>query len=96
MATAGEAYQSGTGNQLLHALCVSHGSSGIVLTPWRKRKASADYASASPRMRSILSRVVNEDLCHMMPQIKAPTLLVWGEDDTATPMADAKRMEKLI
>ena len=57
---------------------------------WRKRKASADYASASPRMRSILSRVVNEDLCHMMPQIKAPTLLVWGEDDTATPMADAK------
>lgn len=63
---------------------------------WRKRKASADYASASPRMRSILSRVVNEDLCHMMPQIKAPTLLVWGEDDTATPMADAKRMEKLI
>lgn len=49
-----------------------------------------------PILCSILSRVVNEDLCHMMPRIKAPTLLVWGEDDTATPMADAKRMEKLI
>ena len=62
----------------------------------RKRSASADYAAASPRMRSILSRVVNEDLCHLMPSIKAPTLLIWGENDTATPLRDARRMERLI
>ena len=47
-------------------------------------------------MRAILSKVVNEDLCHLMPKIAAPTLLFWGENDTATPLADAKRMEKLI
>ena len=47
-------------------------------------------------MRAILSKVVNEDLCHLMPKIKASTLLFWGEKDTATPLADAKRMEKLI
>ena len=47
-------------------------------------------------MRAILSKCVNEDLCHVMPQIKAPTLLFWGERDTATPVADARRMESLI
>ena len=47
-------------------------------------------------MRAILSRCVNEDLKHVMPLIKAPTLLIWGENDTATPLSDAKTMEQLI
>lgn len=62
----------------------------------RAKRGSSDYNSASPMMRSILSKVVNEDLKHCMPQIKAPTLLVWGENDTATPLSDAKIMERLI
>lgn len=63
---------------------------------WLKRFGSADYRSASNRMRQILSRVVNEDLQHLMPRIKASTLLVWGDGDTATPLSDGKKMEKLI
>ena len=47
-------------------------------------------------MRAILSKCVNEDLCHLMPKISAPTLLFWGENDTATPLSDAKKMESLI
>ena len=47
-------------------------------------------------MRAILSKVVNEDLKNVMPLIKAPTLLIWGENDTATPLKDAKIMEKII
>lgn len=62
----------------------------------RRKKGSADYASASPRMRMILSKVVNEDLCHVMPLIKAPTLLIYGENDTATPVNDARKIEKLV
>lgn len=62
----------------------------------RAKAGSSDYSQATPMMRAILSKVVNEDLCHLMPHIKAPTLLYWGERDTATPLADAKRMEKLI
>lgn len=62
----------------------------------RGKSGSADYNNASPRMRQILSKVVNEDLKHVMPMIKAPTLLIWGEDDTATPLSDARTMEKLI
>lgn len=62
----------------------------------RARHGSADYASSSPRMRAILSRVVNEDLRPVMPDIKAPTLLIWGENDTATPMRDARIIERLV
>ncbi|MDE5646865.1 MAG: alpha/beta hydrolase [Muribaculaceae bacterium] len=62
----------------------------------RQRAGSADYLAASPKMRMILSKVVNEDLKHLMPEIKAPTLLIWGTADTATPLSDAKTMEKLI
>ncbi len=62
----------------------------------RAKAGSSDYASASPMMRRILSRCVNEDLSSVLPSIKAPTLLIWGENDTATPIADAKKMERLI
>lgn len=62
----------------------------------RAKAGSSDYRNSSPKMRAIMSRVVNEDLCHLMPQIKAPTLLIWGTADTATPLSDAKKMERLI
>ncbi|MDE6444512.1 MAG: alpha/beta hydrolase [Muribaculaceae bacterium] len=62
----------------------------------RDRKGSADYRNASPMMKRILSKCVNEDLKSVMPSITASTLLVWGENDTATPLSDAKIMERLI
>lgn len=62
----------------------------------RAKKGSADYRNSSPRMRAIMSRCVNEDLKHVMPSIKAPTLLIWGEVDTATPLSDAITMKRLI
>lgn len=63
---------------------------------WRGKGGSADYRNSSAVMRGVMSRSVNQDLCRFMPAIKAPTLLVWGEEDTATPMADARKMERLI
>lgn len=62
----------------------------------RAKAGSSDYANASPMMRRILSKVVNEDLTDRLHLIKAPTLLIWGENDTATPLSDAQKMEKLI
>lgn len=62
----------------------------------RSSRGSADYNSASPMMKAVMSRVVNEDLRGLMPSIKAPTLLVWGDNDTATPLRDAQTMAKLI
>ncbi|MDE6793691.1 MAG: alpha/beta hydrolase [Muribaculaceae bacterium] len=62
----------------------------------RGKKGSADYKNSSPMMRAIMSKCVNEDLKYVMPHITASTLLIWGEQDTATPLSDAKTMESLI
>lgn len=67
-----------------------------MMEDYRARAGSEDYRNASNHMKKILSVVVNEDLQHLMPKIKAPTLLVWGEADTATPVSDGEIMEKLI
>lgn len=61
-----------------------------------RKKGSADYQSASPKMRAVMSRCVNEDLRNLLSEISSPTLLIWGENDTATPLSDAKLMESLI
>lgn len=57
---------------------------------------SVDYQNATPLMRQVLSKVVNEDLTYLLKDINAPTLLVWGELDDQTPLSDAKIMEKEI
>ena len=57
---------------------------------------SADYNSAPPVLRQTLVRVVNEDLTPILKNITASTLLIYGENDTATPVADAKIMEREI
>ena len=59
------------------------------------RIASQDYKEAGP-MRPIMVKVVNEDLAYLLPRIQAPTLLVWGTDDDAVPVAHARKMESLI
>ncbi|MCB0631324.1 MAG: alpha/beta hydrolase [Lewinella sp.] len=63
---------------------------------YRKKAGSADYRQASETMRGVLIKAVNEDLRPLLPGIKAPTLLIWGENDTATPLRDGQLMEKLI
>lgn len=60
------------------------------------RAASADYAAAPPEMRATFVRLVNADLRDLLPQVRVPTLLIWGQQDTATPVSDAQLMERLI
>ncbi len=67
-----------------------------MIDKWRGKAGSADYRNSSPVMRAVMSRCVNEDLSDRLPLIKASTLLIWGEKDTATPLSDAKKMERLI
>lgn len=67
-----------------------------ILEKMRGKVGSTDYKNASGVMKSTFVKVVNSDLRDLMPKIKAPTLLIWGEKDTATPISDAKIMEKLI
>ncbi len=67
-----------------------------IIDRMRGKAGSADYQAASPVMRRVMSTSVNQDLRHLLPGIKAPTLLIWGENDTATPLRDARLMERLV
>ncbi len=61
------------------------------------KSGSADYRAASPLMRQSFVKVVNENLGeHYFTNIKPSTLLIWGENDTATPLIDGQYMEKNI
>lgn len=62
----------------------------------RKRRGSEDYRNAVPVMRQTLVKVINEDIRVHMPKIRQPSLLIWGDRDTATPIEDAHIIEKLI
>lgn len=88
-------YSFKTARKMLPMLVGRKKASGII-DNMRNKAGSSDYRQSSPMMRAVMSRCVNEDLKHVMPLIKAPTLLIWGENDTATPLGDAKIMEKLI
>ena len=57
--------------------------------------ASRDYLNAGP-LRSTFIKIVNEDLTPLLPHIKSPALLIWGENDKETPVSSAMVMEKLI
>lgn len=60
------------------------------------RFGSPDYRALSPNMRGTFNRVILQDLGGYLPKISAPTLLIWGEDDTETPLWMGERMEKEI
>jgi pimeloyl-ACP methyl ester carboxylesterase len=66
------------------------------LERYRAGRGSADYRAASPVMKATMSKLLSTDLSDDLPKVKVPTLLIWGEDDTATPLADGKKMERLI
>lgn len=57
---------------------------------------SADYKASAPVLRETMKKILNEDVSPLLPNIKVPTLLIWGTNDTSTPISDAKKMESLI
>lgn len=62
----------------------------------RQHYGSADYNAAPEVLRKTLVSLVNTDLRDIIHNIKCPTLLIWGDKDTATPLSDAKIIESLI
>lgn len=70
--------------------------SSLLLEKARAHYGSADYNAAPPILRKTLVNLVNIDLRHLLPNISCPTLLIWGENDTATPLQDAEVIKNLI
>ncbi len=67
-----------------------------LLLNFKNSFGSEDYKNASPVMKSTLVKLINEDLKEFLANINVPTLLIWGEKDTSTPISDGKIMENLI
>jgi len=60
------------------------------------RAGSQDYRRASPLMRRTMSLALEEDMSVYLPKIRVPTLIFWGAQDTVTPLADGRKMEREI
>ena len=54
---------------------------------------SSDYKRASKIMRDTLVNIVNEDISDNLYKIEKPTLLIWGSNDMAANIEDAKEAE---
>lgn len=56
---------------------------------------STDYLTAGTMTKTFL-KIINEDLQAAAAKVPAPTLLIWGERDTETPVSDGRRFAELI
>ena len=58
----------------------------------RQKYGSSDYANASPAMRTVHVKLVGENYDEAIAGIQCPLRLVWGDDDTAAPLAGAQEL----
>lgn len=53
---------------------------------------SRDYNALDEEMRKTFVKVINQDLSSLYDRFQDSTLLIWGDDDTETPLWMAKEM----
>ncbi|MBP3646344.1 MAG: alpha/beta hydrolase [Clostridia bacterium] len=61
-----------------------------------QKYGSEDYKRLNANMRQTFVKVINQDLSDLLPKVKASTLLIWGSNDTETPLWMGQKMEKEI
>ena len=62
----------------------------------RKKYGSPDYNALDEEMRKTFVKVITEDLRPLLPKVQASTLLIWGRNDTETPLWMGETMEQEI
>ncbi len=62
----------------------------------QEKYGSADYNALDDEMKKTFVKVISEDLSPLLPRIQASTLLIWGENDTETPLWMGQKMEREI
>jgi len=67
-----------------------------LLNKIKTKVGSRDYRNATPMMRDILVKVVNEDLSEDAKKINVPVIIIYGNKDEAVPEEDIKEYERLI
>jgi pimeloyl-ACP methyl ester carboxylesterase len=66
-----------------------------IMAKWYARLGSRDYREAG-NMRPTLVKLVNEDLTPILPAIRAPTLILWGDHDQEVPRSAMETMATKI
>lgn len=61
-----------------------------------KLSRESDYENASPLIKKTMINLITYDMRDSLAKIKVPTLIIWGKNDKATPLSDAKLMHQLI
>lgn len=56
----------------------------------------SDYTYVDGILKQTYLNVISEDLSFHLPFIKVPTVIIWGEKDTSTPLEDAYFINKQI
>ena len=59
------------------------------------RFIGSDYLNAGTLKKTFL-KMISENLSESAQKITIPTLLIWGENDTETPLSDGKQLSQLI
>ncbi len=62
----------------------------------RNKYGSDDYNKLNENMRKTFVKVISQDLSPLLDRISAPTLLIWGDKDTETPLWMGQQMEEQI
>lgn len=62
----------------------------------RERFGSPDYVKLDEVMRRSFSLIVSEDLLSLLPSLRMPTLLIWGDHDTETPLWMGQAMQNAL
>lgn len=66
------------------------------LDKFYKKFGSQDYRDSDGVMRQTMVKVINDNLFDLLKLIKAPSLLIWGENDEDTPLYMGQIMKKEI
>lgn len=62
----------------------------------RRKFGSRDYNALDDEMRKTFVKVINQDLLGLYEKFQPSTLLIWGSDDTETPLWMGQEMAKRI
>lgn len=84
-----------TGNALFSHRSLS-GVKNIIRKFFYSFLSHKDYVKADPIMRETMRKILAEDLLPILPQIKAKTLLIWGEKDKMVPLKYGRIFEQEI
>lgn len=79
----------------MYLLFTPHKMREAKLQEFYKKYGSSDYKE-SGNLRQTFVKLVNQDLRPYLNKIKAPTLLIWGDQDKDTPIKYGRIMEQEI